>query len=290
MSALRSKIGKNYIYGSALLSALIVLIIVIVLLVSSKEVLQLEWSNLFSTKWNAAKGQYGILPMIYGTLMVTFISLVFAVPIGVFTAIFVSERLPKKWRLIVKSLLELLAGIPSIIFGLIGVAYFSTAIEHLFDLSTGRTIFTAGIILAIMILPTIITLVDDALQNIPNKYREASFGLGLYKFEVIKSLLLPIARFEIKGAVLLALGRSLGETMAVMLVIGSLDKIPSPIYNMLSSGQTITSKLGREVAESAFGSTHFSVLIFMSFLLMLFVLVLTFLGQFQYKNKERLYE
>lgn len=290
MSAFRYKIGRNYIYGSALLSAVIVLIIVVVLLINSKGVFEVGWSNLFSTEWNVSEGQFGILPMIYGTIMVTFISLFVAVPIGIITAIFISERLPVKFRLIVKSLLELLAGIPSIIFGLIGIAYFSIGFEQLFDLTTGRTIFTAGIILSIMILPTIITLVDDALQNIPRHYRDASLGLGLYKFEVIKSMLLPIARFEIKGAILLAISRSLGETMAVMLVIGSLDKIPDPIYNVLKPGQTITSKLGREVAESAFGSTHFSVLIFMGFLLMLFVLLLTFLGQLQYKNNERLYE
>ncbi len=290
MSALSNKIGKNYIFGSALISSLVVLTIILVLLFSSSGVLQVEWSNLWSTEWNVGQGKFGILPMLYGTIVVTLISLVIAVPIGLIIAIFISERLPKRIKLVVKSLLELLAGIPSIILGLIGVAYFSVGIEHFFELSTGRTIFTAGIILSIMILPTIITLVDDALQNIPKKYREASLGLGLYKFEVIKSLLLPIARFEIKGAILLALGRSLGETMAVMLVIGSLDRIPTPFYNVLNSGQTITSKLGREVAESSFGSTHFSVLIFMGFLLMIIVLILTFLGQYQYKTNERLYE
>lgn len=235
---------------------------------------EIGW-DLFSMTWNPAKNQYGMLSMLFGTLAVTGIALVIAVPLGISTALFTSEMLPERYRLYVKSAIELLAGIPSIIYGLIGVALVSTWIATSFDLASGRTLVTAGILLAVMILPTIITLTDDAFYNIPKKYRETSRGLGFYKSEIVCRIVLPMARKNIAGAVLLALGRALGETMAVMLLVGSIDKIPQPFYNLLSPGQTITSKLGRELGESAFGSLHFSALNAIGLLLLLLVITLT---------------
>ena len=235
---------------------------------------EIGW-DLFSMTWNPAKNQYGMLSMLFGTLAVTGIALVIAVPLGISTALFTSEMLPERYRLYVKSAIELLAGIPSIIYGLIGVALVSTWVATSFDLASGRTLVTAGILLAVMILPTIITLTDDAFYNIPKKYRETSRGLGFYKYEIVCRIVLPMARKNIAGAVLLALGRALGETMAVMLLVGSIDKIPQPFYNLLSPGQTITSKLGRELGESAFGSLHFSALNAIGLLLLLLVITLT---------------
>ncbi len=290
MLGLTNKIGKYYVYGSTLISAFIVFLIFTILLINSWDALTTVGLDLLKFQWNPATGEFGIIPMIFGTLVVTLLSLFIAVPLGIFTAVFTSEILPSKYRLVVKSLLELLAGIPSIIFGLIGIAFFSIWVQDIFDLQSGRTIFTAGILLSIMILPTIITLTDDAFHNIPNKYRETAKGLGLYKFEIIKEILLPIAKPDLKGAILLAFGRALGETMAVMLVIGSIDRIPDPIYNWLSPGQTITSKLGREIAETSFGSVHFSAMIFMGLLLFIIVLFLTILSQNSLKSNGRLYE
>ncbi|RKS42828.1 phosphate ABC transporter membrane protein 1 (PhoT family) [Gillisia mitskevichiae] len=285
-----NNIGKYYVYGSTLISAFIVFLIFSILLVNSWEAVTTIGLDLFNLNWNPATREFGIWSMLFGTLVVTFIALLIAVPLGVATAIFTSEILPSTYRIVVKSLLELLAGIPSIIFGLIGIAFFSIWIQNIFDLQSGRTILTAGILLSIMILPTIITLTDDAFNNIPSKYRETAKGLGLYKYEIIKEVLLPIAKPDLKGAILLAFGRALGETMAVMLVIGSIDKIPDPIYNWLSPGQTITSKLGREIAETSFGSVHFSAMIFMGLLLFIIVLILTIISQNSLKSNGRLYE
>ena len=290
MSALTGKIGKNYVMFSTMVSAAVILIIITILFVNSLDALRQTGWKLFTLDWNPPKAKFGILSMLYGSAMVTLCALVLAAPLGLFTAIFTSEMLPVRYRLHVKSLLELLAGIPSIIYGLIGVAFLSVWLGDFFDLSSGRTIFTAGILLAIMILPTIITLSDDALHNVPEKYREAARGLGLYRYEVIKTAVLPIAKADISGAVLLALGRALGETMAVMLVIGSIDKIPSPVFNVLVPGQTITSKLGREMAETAFGSQHFSAMIFMGLLLLVIVLLLTVIAQHYFNPEQRLYE
>ena len=226
--------------------------------------------------------------MLYGTFAVALIAMLIAAPLGVLSAVAISEYLPRTLRIPVKAALELLAGIPSIIYGLIGIALLSPFLSDIFDLQSGRTIFAGGILLSVMILPTIVTLSEDAFHNIPYVYRETGAGLGCYRYEIIKDILLPIAKSDIIGAMLLALGRALGETMAVMLVIGSIDRIPSPVTNILSPGQTITSKLGREISESAFGSPHFQALIFMALILLVIVVVLTASAQFMTKMETRL--
>lgn len=289
-ASIRDRIGKSYVFVSTLLSTAILLMILLMLLVFSWEALSQQGWQLLTSAWNPPAGRYGILSMLYGTAAVTVIAVTLAVPVGIFSAIMISEIVPERYRIAVKSLLELLAGIPSIIYGLIGVAVFSIWIGNFFDLQTGRTILTGGVLLAIMILPIVITLSEDALHNIPAAYREAAFSLGLYRHEVVVSTLLPIAKSDIVGGVLLGLGRAMGETMAVMLVIGSIDRIPDPIFNTLVPGQTITSKLGREIAESAFGSLHFSSMIFMGFILLLVVLVITLFAQRSINLNGRLYE
>ena len=259
MSVCISKIGKAYALSSLIFSIVISLCIFFVLLVYSWDAITGQGWSLFTFNWHPATGQYGILSMLYGSCIVTLIALVLAVPVGLLTALYIAEILPNQYRIIIKSILELLAGIPSILYGLIGVAFVSTWLEQWLLLSSGRTILTAGLLLAIMILPTLITLSEDAFHNVPDQYRETARGLGLYRYEIILRCVLPMAKPDIVSAILLALGRALGETMAVMLVIGGIDKIPQPVFNLLMPGQTITSKLGREMEEAAFGSLHFSV-------------------------------
>ncbi|WP_174625406.1 phosphate ABC transporter permease subunit PstC [Candidatus Methylobacter favarea] len=290
MSAWSNRIGRAYILISTLISAIIILLIALVLFIYSWEAISQQRADLFTSIWNPAAGQFGILAMLYGSLMVTVIALAIAIPLGLATALFTSEMLGVRYRFHVKFLLELLAGIPSVLYGLIGVAFFSVWLGDLFDLQSGRTILTAGILLAIMVLPTIITLGDDALHNVPRQYREAAQGLGLYPHEVIIHIVLPLAKTDIAGAVLLALGRALGETMAVMLVIGGIDKIPPSLVNIMVPGQTITSKLGREIEETAFASMHFSALIFMGLALLVMVLALTAIAQHYFRPGLRLYE
>ena len=276
---------RSYAIGTAWMSSALIILILGTLIYQSGPALLTENLNLLSTNWNPHNGQYGIIPMIFGSLIVMSIAMFIAVPLGVLSAIYIAETRSDRLRRVLKSALEVLAGIPSIVYGLIGVAYLSIWIAKGFELQTGRVILTAGLLLAVMILPTIMTLSEDAISGVSRERRENAASLGLYKYEIIKDLVLPIAKADIAGAALLALGRALGETMAVMLVIGSLDRLPTPLFNVLSSSQTITSKLGREVAESAFGSTHFSALVFMSLLLVSFTLILTIAAQKLF-NKE----
>ena len=283
MLKLKTRIGPGYIVWSTIISAAFVILLIGSLIANSWDAV-VGGHITFDTTWDTSKNSYGILPVIYGTLSVTLIAVLIAAPIGIKTAIFISEFLPKKLHLYVKSFLELLAGIPSIIYGLIGVGILNLWIQDLFQLQTGRTILTAGLLLSFMILPTIITLCDNALRQIPNTFRESAQGLGLYPFEVIKQVLLPMARPHMIGAILLAIGRALGETMAVMLIIGSIDKIPKPIFNILTPGQTFTSKLGRELAESSFGSLHFSALVSLGLILLVIVVAISVIGQYFYRN------
>lgn len=277
-------VTRSYATLCAVLSSFMVLIIISVLFLQSGSAIIDAKNSLLSTNWNPANDQYGILPMLYGSIIVMIIAMTLALPIGLLAALYISETRSKRFKRAAKTALEILAGIPSIVYGLIGVAFLSLWVADIFTLQTGRIILTAGLLLAIMILPTIITLSEDAFSNVSVQYRENGYALGLYRFEVIKDVILPQAKSDVIGAAFLALGRALGETMAVMLVIGSIDRIPTPAYNILSSGQTITSKLGREVAESAFGSTHFNVLILMSLILVLLTLSLTLAAHLTFKS------
>lgn len=270
---------KGYVLASCLLSAGLVLLIFGLMALQSLPALTEAGASLLTTRWNPAENQYGIVPMLYGTLVVMVIAMVFAVPIGIFAAIYIAETRSAKLRRLTRSALEILAGIPSIVYGLIGIAYVSVWVANGLELQTGRLMLTAGLILAVMILPTILSLTTDAILNVPRDVRENAQALGLYRYEVFKDAIWPVAKADITGAALLALGRALGETMAVMLVIGSIDRLPKPIYNVLSSGQTITSKLGREVGESAFGSVHFSALVLMSLILVTITICLTAASQ-----------
>jgi len=278
---------KIYCLASAAISVTIVCTILVTLLVQSGPVLFTENAGLIGTKWNPSDGQFGILPMLFGSIFVMLIAVTIAFPLGLMAAVYIAETRSSKLRRALKSVLEILAGIPSIVYGLIGVAYLNIWIADLFDLQSGRIILTAGILLGIMILPTFLTLTEDAISAVPVKFRENAKSLGLYRHEVFFSIILPKAKSGIAGAGLLALGRALGETMAVMLVIGSLDRLPSPLFNPLSSGQTITSKLGREVTESAFGSPHFSALVFMGLLLVLIAILLTIVSRLMFKQEDR---
>ena len=157
------RLSRLYILGSASLAAVFIVLIFLVLIMSSLPAVFANGFGLFSHDWRPAAGEFGVMPMIYGSAAVTLIALVLATPLGLLTAIFTSEILNPNFRAPVKSALEILAGIPSIIYGLIGVAFFSIWVGDWFDLQSGRTILTAGFLRAIMILPTIITLCDDAL-------------------------------------------------------------------------------------------------------------------------------
>ena len=228
---------------------------------------------------------FGALPMICGSFIVTGLAVLLVLPVALSGALFTSEYLTPPLRRRMKGIMEMLAGIPGIIYGLLGVSFLTAGVKDVFNLLDGNTLFTAGCLLAIMILPTVLTLSEDALRSVSSEFREAAEGLGLTKLQTAWRVVLPQSLPGIVGAVLLGIGRAMGETIAVMLVIGSLDRVPG--FNIFVSGQTIPSKLGREAAQALGSELHWSALMGLGLTLFLMVAVLTFLGNIFIKRSSQ---
>ena len=208
---------------------------------------------LTSGEWFYRAERFGSLAMIYGTVVVSCTALLLAAPVSIGAAIFLAEIVPARARMALKLTVEMLAAVPSVVYGLLGVLllreYVYQALTALgLDPLSGDTLLTASILLAVMILPTAITLADDALRATPRPLRLAGRALGLTRAEVILSVTLPHARAGLAAAILLAFGRALGETIAVFLVVGRQDnQLPEswlPFRTIVEAGQTLTSKLG----------------------------------------------
>jgi phosphate ABC transporter permease protein PstC len=233
--------------------------------------------------WSYPHERYGALSMIFGTLAVAAIALLLAAPIGVLGAIALAEVVPASWRAPMKIAVNLLAGVPSVVYGLMGIALVRGPIEAC-GLASGDSLLTAGVVLAAMILPTVLSLADEALRAVGQPYRDACRALGLTRTETILHGVLPLARTGIVAALLLALGRALGETVAVFLVVGRADgRMPSlatAFEALRQPGQTLTSKLGGPEPFLAHADPiHWSAIVALGFVLFLLAGALTIAGQ-----------
>jgi len=212
---------------------------------------------LTGTSWRPGQGQYGILPMIAGSLWVTAVSVVIALPIGLGTAVFLVEVAPGRLAGVVKPAVELLAGIPSVVYGLFGMLMLVPLLRRLpVPRNSGFGILAAGIVLAVMVLPTLITISADALRAVPQSYKEGSLALGVTHWQTIWGVIVPAARSGIVAAVILAVGRALGETMAMIMVIGNSPIIPVPLSGnpltiLLSQARTLTGNIAVEIAYAS---------------------------------------
>jgi len=234
-------------------------------------------------KWFYRQQQFGAAPMILGTLITAFTALLIAGPIGIGAAIFVSEFLHHRLRVSVKIVIELLAGVPSVIYGLLGVLYLRNWIYELlmpFDPLSGDTLLTGAVLLAVMILPTVMTLSEDALRGVPAIQRHAARGLGLNSTEVALHIALPQSARGLLAALLLALGRALGEAVAVFLVVGRQDnQWPNRLLSfqpLIRSGQTLTTKLASSETNIAYGDPiHWAAICGLALVLMIMVAGIT---------------
>jgi len=213
---------------------------------------------------------FGILPMILGTLIITLGAILFALPLGLATAIYMSEVANYRIRNLLKPVIELLAGIPSVVYGFFGLVIIVPLIQKSFNLPVGESGLAGSIILAIMILPTIITISEDALKNCPNSMREASLALGATKWQTIWRVVLPYSRSGITAAIILGIGRAFGETMAVLMVTGNAAIIP---HSFLEPMRTITATIAAELGEAPQGGMHYQAL----FALGCILFIITFL-------------
>lgn len=210
--------------------------------------------------WDTNANLYGALPLIYGSLMVVVGALFIAVPFGVASAIFISEILPFSFRDFIKSLIELLASIPSIIYGFIGVIFVAPQVASFFKIPSGTVALTASIILAIMSVPTIIGVSGEIISAVPKEYKEAALALGATKWQTIKFVVIPSAKSGILTSILLGFGRAIGETVAVLMVAGNTALIPTPPWNFLSPVYTLTAAIAMQMGEVAVGSLEYSAL------------------------------
>jgi phosphate transport system permease protein len=216
--------------------------------------------NLLGSRWYPNEQLYGLWPLIVGSLLVTVGAIVIAVPLGLTTAIYLGEIAPPWQREILKPLIEMLAGIPSIVLGFLGWIVLAPLIQNL-GAPTGLTAFTGSLILAYMALPTIISISEDALYAVPKEYRDAGLAIGATQWQTIWRVVLPAARSGLMMAVMLGIGRAIGETMAVMMVTGNAAYIPKLGITMpFNPVRTMTATIAAEMGEVAQGSTHYNVL------------------------------
>jgi len=269
------KLITNTIRIAGSSTILFVLLIFVFLLKEGAPTLkEIPFGELLSRRWYPIEELYGILPLISGSLIVTISSMVIALPFGIGTAIYIGEIAPQGIKEILKPLVEVLAGIPSVVSGFIGILVLSPMMRTGLNLPTGLTALTGSILLALISIPTIVSIAEDALYAVPNSYREAAYAVGATQWQIIWYIVLPAARSGILNAVMLGVGRSLGETMAVMMVTGNAPTLFTGLNALISPVRTMTATIASEMGEVASGSSHYHVLFFIGIILFLFSLVI----------------
>jgi len=249
-------------------------------------------SEVFSKRWYPIEDYFGILPLLGGSLIVTLGATMIAVPIGISTAIFISEIAPRWAREILKPLIELLAGLPSVVLGFLGVLIFTSLLRRALNLPTGLTAFTGSFLLGGIAIPTIVSVAEDALDAVPRSYRDGALALGATKWQTIWRVTLPAARSGVLTAIMLGIGRAIGETMAVMMVTGNAPVLPVRLSMLFSPVRTMTATIAAEMGEVASGSVHFHVLFLIGIILFLISLIVNVIASAvvfrQRKRSERI--
>ncbi|MCK5428368.1 MAG: phosphate ABC transporter permease subunit PstC [Anaerolineales bacterium] len=253
----------------------IVILIFLFLLREGLPVLfEVPLGNFLGTRWYPILDLYGILPLILGSILVTLVAIIIALPLSVATAVFMREVAPNWLREILKPMIEVMAGIPSVVLGFFGMTLIAPLILEYLGTSTGLTAFTGALILAYMSLPTIVSVAEDALDAVPKSYRNASLAMGATQWQTIWRVVVPAARSGIVTAVMLGMGRAIGETMLVMMVTGNAARMPTTLDSLFRPVRTITATIAAEMGEVAQGSTHYHVLFGLGIVLFLLTFII----------------
>ena len=277
------RIGERIIEGIILVAGISTIIIVaLIFLFLLKEginaFLDIPLRQLFGDRWYHIDGIYGLMPLLVGTTLVTIGAVIIAVPLGLVAAIYLGELAPQWLREILKPLIEILAGIPSIVLGFLGWVALAPLIQNA-GADTGLTAFTGSLLLAYMSLPTIISISEDALYAVPKEYRDGSLALGATQWQTTWRVVLPAARSGLVIAVMLGIGRVIGETMGVLLVTGNAANMPPLGPGMLFNPvRTMTATIAAEMGEVAQGSLHYSVLFGIGLILFLITFIVNWLA------------
>ncbi|HSB03445.1 MAG TPA: phosphate ABC transporter permease subunit PstC [Anaerolineales bacterium] len=225
--------------------------------------------SLFSIRWYPIEDHFGILPLLTGSLIVTIGAGLVAVPLGIGTAVYISEIAPRWMREILKPLVELLGGLPSVMLGFLGILLLSPFLRVFLNLPTGLTALAGSLLLGAIALPTVVSVAEDALDAVPRSYREGAWALGATRWQTIWRVTFPAARSGVLTAVMLGVGRAIGETMTVMMVTGNAPVLALKLNSIVSPVRTMTATIAAEMGEVASGSTHYHVLFFIGLVLFL---------------------
>ena len=278
---MKEKIIKLILFLCAFVSIFFLLGITITLFTESlpifKELNLLKF--IFGKDWYPTyyPPSFGILPLIVGTLVVTLGTMVVAVPLGLGAAIYISEVASHRIKEILKPAVELLASVPSVIYGLFGMVFLAPLVQKFFNIPIGLNAFTASIILGIMALPTVASIAEDAISSVPRSLREASFALGANRWETITQTVVPAASSGIVASIILGLGRAIGETMTVLMVAGGAAQIPGSIFEPV---RTMTATIAAEMGEAPMGSKHYQALFAIALVLFFITLAFNLLADF----------
>jgi phosphate transport system permease protein len=230
---------------------------------------EVSLANLFSDRWYPIEDYFGILPLITGSLIVTVGAALVAIPFGIGTAVYIAEIAPRWMREILKPLVELLGGLPSVVLGFLGILVISPWLRVLLDLPTGLTAFTGSLLLGGIAVPTVVSVAEDALDTVPRAYREGAWALGATRWQTIWRVTLPAARSGVLTGVMLGIGRAIGETMAVMMVTGNAPVLAITPGSLFAPARTMTATIAAEMGEVANGSVHYHTLFFIGMVLFL---------------------
>ncbi len=244
------------------LSAILFILLIFAFLIreSASTFVEVPLGDLLSTRWYPIEAYYGLLPLIFGSVVVTLGAALIALPIGLMTAVFIAEVAPRWAREILKPCVEVLAGIPSVVLGFMGILVLAPVIRTTLNMPTGLTAFTGSLLLAGMALPTIVSVAEDALDAVPRSYRDAALALGATRWQTIWRVTVPAARSGILTAMMLGIGRAIGETMTVLMVTGNAARMPEGLVALFRPVRTMTATIAAEMGEVARGSAHYHVL------------------------------
>lgn len=230
---------------------------------------EVKLSSLLSERWYPIEDYFGILPLITGSIIITFGAALIAVPFGIGTAVYISEISPRWMREILKPLVELLGGLPSVVLGFLGFLIIAPFLRNFLNIPTGLTALAGSLLLGGIAVPTVVSVAEDALDAVPRAYREGAWALGATRWQTIWRVTLPAAKSGVLTAVMLGIGRAIGETMTVMMVTGNAPVMALTLRSLFSPVRTMTATIAAEMGEVANGSTHYHVLFFIGMVLFL---------------------
>jgi len=237
--------------------------------------------------WYPLSGIYGVLPLIFGSFLITILATMLAIPLSIGTALYMSEISTSRFRTFLKVIIEVLASIPSVVFGFFGIIIAGPFLEKYFHLDSGMNAFTASLMLAFMSIPTITSVSEEAMQAVPKSLKYASLALGATKLQTMIRVTLPAANSGIIAGVMLGIGRAIGETMTVMMVSGGAANITANIFDPV---RTITGTIASEMGEVIFGDQHYHALFMLGLILFIITLGINMLSSYvvnRIKNSKR---